>query len=104
MQNLVFHKAPATAYKKSSGLKRDDAYSDTLRDAVSASVKDALSPYFDDVSVVAGERVEKVSAVAAERRKAYDAMLTLSPELAATMYPEFVEVAPAEVEAEVSLS
>jgi hypothetical protein len=104
LQNLVYHKAPSTAYKKGSGLKRDDAYSDKLRDGVAAAVKDALSPYFDDVSVVAGERVEKVSAVAAERRKAYDAMLTLSPELAATMYPEFVEVAPAETEAEVSLS
>jgi hypothetical protein len=103
LQNLIFHKAPSTAYKKGSGLKRDDAYSDTLRDGVASAVKDALSPFFDDVSVVAGERVAKVDPVAAERRKAYDAMLSLSPELAATMYPEFVE-APAETEAEVSLS
>lgn len=93
LQQLVFHKAPSSAYKKGSGLKREDVYSEKLRDGVQAAVVAALSPLFDNIKVDGSQYVAvvKVDAVADERRKAYAAMRTLDDKLAAEMYPECVE-------------
>lgn len=95
MQNLVFHKAPASAFKKDSGFKRDDAFSDKLAKQVEASVKGAIESLFDVTSIETSPYVKEASkadvAIAAERRKAYDAMKTLSADVANQMYPEFAE-------------
>ncbi len=62
LQYLLFHKAPALAFKKGSGFKRDDAHSDKLEAAVKAAVSTTLESYFDAVEVETGLYVKPVAA------------------------------------------
>lgn len=96
LQNLIFHKAPSIAYKKGSGFKREDSFSPELAEQMKSAVKSALMPYFKDISVEASLYVApepKADAVAAERRKAFDAMVKLDRSIAESLYPEFAEKA-----------
>ncbi len=68
LQYLLFHKAPALAFKKGSGFTRADAHSPALQAAVSAAVKTTLESYFDGVEVGAGQYVKPIAAGAEKAR------------------------------------
>jgi hypothetical protein len=93
LQQLVFHKAPAAAFKKDSGFTRKDAYSAELEKQVAGAVRNALLPFCETLEIESGSYVKAANvvdaAVAKERKGLHDSLVgILTPELLAEKFPE----------------
>jgi hypothetical protein len=96
MRYLVFHKAPAIAFKK-GGRKRDEAFSEGLVTDVKAAIEAALSTCFEGIEVSTSAYVKAENAVSKERKAVFESLVATGLD-AADLFKTFPEFAPKEEE------